>query len=73
MHSAVDAMLPRFNIVMIPIDIIVFQTKFLFFSRYLPDDLYHSNYHVEELLEINTLFVSVLLLFATSTIFLVMV
>ena len=43
-------------------------------ERYLPDDNYHLNYQVEELyLKLNTLFASVLLLFATSTMFITMV
>ena len=61
-------MLSRFNIVMIHIDKIVSHTK------YLPDNLYHLNYGVKgNIIEINTLFISVLLLFETSKIFLIMV
>ena len=48
MYSAVVAMLSRFNIVMIHIDKKCFPYK-ISFKRYLPDDLYHLNYHVEEL------------------------
>ena len=61
-------MLSRFNVVMIHIDKIVSHTK------YLPDNLYHLNYGVKGIIiEINTLFVSVLLLFETSKIVLTMV
>ena len=70
MDSAVVAMPSKFNIVMIHKDKIIFHTFFFKKKIFTRRPLLFELTRRGTILEINTLFVSVLLLFATSTIFL---